>query len=131
MNPTRESALFAVALEKPVEKRPMFLDAVCEGDDELRQRLEASLAANEQADTLLAAQPERKRRCVQWSAPSPATKRRSSGSPLRDGIEFSSDRRGRRSEHARARVLPNSNCIVTAEPSPRSWKNISTTDGQD
>ena len=58
MNPTREEALFAVALVKPVEKRPMFLDAVCDGDDALRQRLEALLAAHDQPDTLLATQAE-------------------------------------------------------------------------
>ncbi len=32
MNPSREEALFALALEKPAEKRAVFLDAMCEGD---------------------------------------------------------------------------------------------------
>ena len=44
MNPTPEEALFALALAKPAAKRPAFLDAVCEGDAALRQRLEALLA---------------------------------------------------------------------------------------
>ena len=35
MNPNREEALFALALEKLAEKRPAFLDAVCEGDTAL------------------------------------------------------------------------------------------------
>jgi len=54
MNPTREEALFALALEKPAEKRPAFLDAMCEGDAVLRQRLGALLAAHEQPDDILA-----------------------------------------------------------------------------
>jgi WD40 repeat protein/serine/threonine protein kinase len=52
MNPTREEALFALALEKPADKRPAFLDAMCEGDPALRQRLEARLAAHDQPDEL-------------------------------------------------------------------------------
>jgi hypothetical protein len=32
MNPTREEVLFALALEKPAEKRAAFLDAMGEGD---------------------------------------------------------------------------------------------------
>jgi hypothetical protein len=54
MNPNREKALFALALEKPADKRPAFLDAMCEGDAAFRQRLEALLAAHEQPETLLA-----------------------------------------------------------------------------
>ena len=41
MNSNREEALFALALEKPADKRAAFLDAMCEGDVALRQRLEA------------------------------------------------------------------------------------------
>jgi serine/threonine protein kinase/WD40 repeat protein len=48
-----EEALFALALEKPVDKRPAFLDATCEGDPVLRQRLEALLAAHDAPDELL------------------------------------------------------------------------------
>ena len=58
MNPNREEALFALALEKLAEKRPAFLDAVCEGDTALRARLEALLAAHGQPETLLATQAE-------------------------------------------------------------------------
>ena len=53
MNPNREEALFALALEKPAEKRAAFLDVMCEGDPALRQRLEALLAAHEQPDNLV------------------------------------------------------------------------------
>jgi tRNA A-37 threonylcarbamoyl transferase component Bud32 len=48
----REEVLFALALEKPVEKRAAFLDAMCEGDPALRQRLEAQLAANDAPATV-------------------------------------------------------------------------------
>ena len=50
MNPSREEALFALALEKLGDKRAAFLDAMCEGDAALRQRLEALLAAHGQPD---------------------------------------------------------------------------------
>src|SRR5208282_2063271 len=50
MNPNREEALFALALEKPADKRPAFLDAVCYGDPALRQRLEALLAAHDKPE---------------------------------------------------------------------------------
>jgi eukaryotic-like serine/threonine-protein kinase len=56
MNLSREEALFALALEKPAEKRPAFLDAMCEGDAALRAGLEALLAAHDQPETLLATQ---------------------------------------------------------------------------
>jgi len=44
MNPNREEVLFALALEKPAEKRLAFLDAICAGDAALRSRLEAIIA---------------------------------------------------------------------------------------
>jgi len=52
MNPSREEGLFALALEKPAEQRAAFLDAECEGDPDLRQRLEALLAVHEEPETL-------------------------------------------------------------------------------
>ena len=58
MNPSREEALFVLALEKPAEKRAAFLDAMCKGDAALHQRLDALLVAHEQPETLLAAQVE-------------------------------------------------------------------------
>src|ERR1041384_7146647 len=58
MNPNREEALFALALEKPADKRAAFLDVMCEGDAALRSRLEALLAAHEQPETMLATQAE-------------------------------------------------------------------------
>jgi len=41
MNPNREEALFALALEKSAAKRAAFLDVMGEGDTALRIRLEA------------------------------------------------------------------------------------------
>ena len=58
MNPNRDEALFALALDKPAEKRAAFLDAICDNDTTLRQRLEALLAAHDQPETLLATQVE-------------------------------------------------------------------------
>ena len=54
MNPNREEALFQLALEKPAEKRAAWLDAECEGDSDLRARIEALLAAHEQTEGALA-----------------------------------------------------------------------------
>ncbi|MGO8681130.1 MAG: protein kinase domain-containing protein [Limisphaerales bacterium] len=42
-----EEALFALALEKPLDKRRAFLDAVCEGDPALRERLESLLVTHD------------------------------------------------------------------------------------
>ncbi|MDB6032843.1 MAG: serine/threonine protein kinase [Verrucomicrobiales bacterium] len=49
----RESALFALALEKPLSERSEFLRAVCGSDPALRQRLESLLAAHDEPDALL------------------------------------------------------------------------------
>ena len=49
----REAALFALALEKPAEKRADFLDGACHGDSALRRRLDALLAAHEAPDESL------------------------------------------------------------------------------
>src|SRR3989442_12254189 len=57
MNPNREEVLFALALEKPAEKRAAFLEVMCEGDSARHARLEALLAAHEQHETL-PTQPE-------------------------------------------------------------------------
>src|SRR5512133_626524 len=54
----RESALFALALEKPLTERSAFLQAVCGKDNVLRQRLEALLAAHDQPDNLVPTQAE-------------------------------------------------------------------------
>ena len=58
MNPSREEALFVLALEKPGEKRAAFLDVMCKGDAALRQRLDALLSAPEHPDTIPATQIE-------------------------------------------------------------------------
>jgi hypothetical protein len=50
----RESALFALAVEKPLAERSAFLQAVCGTDSALRQRLEALLAAHDQPENALA-----------------------------------------------------------------------------
>jgi hypothetical protein len=39
MSPSREEALFDLALEKPAGKCPALLDAMCEGDDAQSHRL--------------------------------------------------------------------------------------------
>jgi hypothetical protein len=49
----RETALFALAVEKPAAERAAFLHAVCGADNALRQRLEALLAAHDQPDAVL------------------------------------------------------------------------------
>src|ERR1044071_2275381 len=54
----RESALFALALEKPLTERRAFLQVVCGTDNVLRQRLEALLAAHDQPDHLVPTQAE-------------------------------------------------------------------------
>jgi hypothetical protein len=42
----REAALLALAVEKPAAERAAFLQAICGGDEWLRQRLEALLVAH-------------------------------------------------------------------------------------
>jgi serine/threonine protein kinase/WD40 repeat protein len=49
----REEALFAAALAKPKAERDVFVDGACYGDPALRARLEALLAAHDEADELL------------------------------------------------------------------------------
>jgi WD40 repeat protein len=49
MKPNREEFLLELALKKPADKRVAFLDAMCEGDPALRQRLEAMLAEHERS----------------------------------------------------------------------------------
>src|SRR5438093_11539655 len=49
MNPSREEALFALALEKPTAERAAFLDRECSGAAQLRQRVENLLQAHERA----------------------------------------------------------------------------------
>ena len=49
MNPNREALLFQLALSKPAAKRAAWLDAECEGEAAIRQRLEALLAEFDQA----------------------------------------------------------------------------------
>ena len=52
MNPNREALLFQLALSKPAAKRAAWLDAECEGDAALRQRLDALLAEQGQPGPL-------------------------------------------------------------------------------
>src|SRR5438045_3833632 len=56
MNPTaaREEALFTIALGKTGAERDAFLDIGCGGDFQLRRRVEALLAADEQREGVLA-----------------------------------------------------------------------------
>src|SRR5213082_1570022 len=53
MNPSREEALFTLAVEKTAAERAAFLDRECSGDAELRQRVEALLGAHEKAGEFL------------------------------------------------------------------------------
>jgi serine/threonine protein kinase len=53
MNPIREDALFAAALERPAAERAIFLDGACLGDQPLRQRVEALFAAHDATNNLL------------------------------------------------------------------------------
>ena len=58
MSTNREELQFQLALSKPAAKRAAWLDAECDGDAALRQRLDALLATHEQPETLLAPQAE-------------------------------------------------------------------------
>jgi hypothetical protein len=58
MNPSREEFLFQLALSKPPAKRAAWLDAECENDAALRQRLDALLAAHDQPDNLVPTQAD-------------------------------------------------------------------------
>src|SRR5438876_5396921 len=53
MNPSREEALFTLAVEKTAAERVAFLDRECSGDAELRQRVEALLGAHAKAGEFL------------------------------------------------------------------------------
>ena len=57
MNPSREEALFALAVEKPGAERAAFLDSECSGDAQLRQRVEALLKAHDQTSGVLEEPP--------------------------------------------------------------------------
>jgi serine/threonine-protein kinase len=51
----REERIFAEAVALPPGERPRFLDTACQGDADLRRRLEALLAANDSAGGFMAA----------------------------------------------------------------------------
>ncbi len=51
----REEVLLALALEKPAEKRAAFLDAMCDGDPDLRARLEPQITAHDETEKKTAA----------------------------------------------------------------------------
>src|SRR5271165_1184527 len=53
----REERIFADALAIPMEERRRFVDEACEGDDDLRKRLEALLQAHESAGGFMGAPP--------------------------------------------------------------------------
>ncbi len=56
MNPNREEALFAAALEQPPAHRAAFLNGACLGDAALRARVESLLAAHDATANPLATQ---------------------------------------------------------------------------
>ena len=53
--PNREVTVFSAALELPAAQRSAYLDEACAGDDAQRQRVEAFLAAHEEAGAFLEA----------------------------------------------------------------------------
>lgn len=55
MNPNREELLFQLAWLKPFAEHAAFLARECVGEEALCQRLEASLAAQEQSASVPAA----------------------------------------------------------------------------
>src|SRR2546429_2306820 len=57
MNPSREEALFTLAVEKTAAERVAFLERECSGDAELRQRVENLLQAHERAGEFLNESP--------------------------------------------------------------------------
>ena len=65
MNPSREEALFAAALARPLHERAVFLDGACLGDEAMRQRLEALLASHDATLNPLATQAEAARPTIQ------------------------------------------------------------------
>lgn len=53
MNHPREEVLFALLADTPPERQTVFLDATCQDDFALRQRLEARLTELQQSDTVV------------------------------------------------------------------------------
>ncbi len=49
----REVALFSEAIKVAPENRPAFLDYACDGDEELRHKVEALLRAHERVGDFL------------------------------------------------------------------------------
>ena len=72
MNPNREEALFALAVDKSAAERATFLDRECGADAALRQRLEALLAAHEASVGVLADEPAREVLAPTLDLPEPA-----------------------------------------------------------
>jgi hypothetical protein len=56
-DPDLELALFTEALRMPRQERDEFLDRKCQGDKELRKRLERLLSAHERAGNFLEEPP--------------------------------------------------------------------------
>ena len=51
--PCREVAIFTEAAKLPVQQRALFLERACSGDDDLRRKLQALLAASERSGDFL------------------------------------------------------------------------------
>jgi hypothetical protein len=60
----REEWIIRQARERPAAERAVFLDGACAGDEAMRQRLEARLAAHDQPETLLASQADTARPAI-------------------------------------------------------------------
>jgi hypothetical protein len=55
----REVAIFTEALKVPPQEREAFLECVCRGHEELRQKVEALLRAHERVGNFLEEPPTR------------------------------------------------------------------------
>jgi tetratricopeptide (TPR) repeat protein len=66
-----EETLFHLLIEKPAEERRAFLEQTCDGDSDLRQRLEILLQAHEHPATLLQPSPAGSRSYFVLDPPTP------------------------------------------------------------
>src|SRR5437870_5551165 len=67
--PQREEALFHAAAQLTGAERAIFLEGACRGDNALRQRLEALLAAHDQPDGPLTTRSEAARSTIKLELP--------------------------------------------------------------
>src|SRR4051794_11169254 len=73
LNQAREEVLFGLVLEQPPEKRTALLDAICEGNPAMRQRLVTLAAAHEEVAEPLPGQAETVRSTIRLELPAEPT----------------------------------------------------------